>query len=1085
MKSKLLLLPLLLWMFAITANPQVTVNVTNKSVRETLKEIEKKSEYKFFFNESLAGLEKRTSLKVNDADITQVMSTLLAGTDIDYRIEENNLIVLVSKSATAARQSTAQQSNRTVTGTITDASGEPIIGATVVLKDEPSTGTVTDFDGNFTLQITGNPILQVSYIGYETKDIATQGLNRLNIILSEDTQQLEELVVVGYMVQRKESLTGSMQSLSSDKLKDITTPSVENMLNSKAPGVYVAPGSGQPGSAGTIVIRGKSTVNGSTDPLWVIDGVIVGSSPGSLNPADIESMTILKDAASTAIYGSQGANGVIVVTTKKPSADKLNVTFSAKAGITNLYKGNLQVMNGQELYDYYSSFSNKEEIVFPRWNPELRNANFDWWNLASQTGNIQEYNLSLSGGSEQLRSLVSVGVYQEEGAVKGYEYTRYNLLYKTDYRPADWITIKPFISGSRRDIDDRQYSVSAMYSALPWDSPFDEEGNIVGHYSDRWVNSNSTNYLYDLQYNFSNSATYEFMGNFDFDIKFTNWLTFSSVNNIKYNNHKSRTYTDPRSSAGEGVDGRINEYRTDMTRLYTNQLLRFNKLVGKHSLSALLAYEYNDYSGETLSSTGIGFVPGFQILDVTAKPELARGGVSEWAVQSVFSNFNYSYDNRYLAQLSLRRDGASNFGDNAKYGNFFSISAGWNIHQEEFFRNDAVDQLKLRASYGSVGNRPSSLYPQYDLYAVAAGNSYNGESGALISQIGNRDLTWEKSYTTGVGIDLSLYQRLRLTLDYYDKNTSDLLYQVPVPGVTGVTRVWRNIGAVRNKGFEAILGVDVIKTDDLLWTIDANIGLNRNKVTELYGQRDPQTGEVAPIILGDGVGIAGSANRILREGIDSDTWYIPEWAGVNPETGAPQWYRTVKNENGEEVREITEKYAQANQVEMGAYTPKFFGGFSTTLTYKQFDANMVFGYSVGGKIYNYTRAEYDSDGAYSDRNQMRLMPSWKRWEKPGDIATHPVASYNNPSLSNKVSSRYLEDGTYLKMRTLSLGYNFKLPQLSVENVRVFLTGENLFTITDYSGVDPEIPSYDGKVVGVTTTVYPSTRKFLLGFNLTF
>ena len=393
-------------------------------------------------------------------------------------------------------------------------------------------------------------------------------MNRLNIILSEDTQQLEELVVVGYMVQRKESLTGSMQSLSSDKLKDITTPSVENMLNSKAPGVYVAPGSGQPGSAGTIVIRGKSTVNGSTDPLWVIDGVIVGSSPGSLNPADIESMTILKDAASTAIYGSQGANGVIVVTTKNPSADKLNVTFSAKAGITNLYKGNLQVMNGQELYDYYSSFSNKEEIVFPRWNPELRNANFDWWDLASQTGKIQEYNLSLSGGSEQLRSLVSVGVYQEEGAVKGYEYTRYNLLYKTDYRPADWITIKPFISGSRRDIDDRQYSVSAMYSALPWDSPFDEEGNIVGHYSDRWVNSNSTNYLYDLQYNFSNSATYEFMGNFDFDIKFTDWLTFSSVNNIKYNNHKSRTYTDPRSSAGEHVDGRINEYRTDMTRLY-------------------------------------------------------------------------------------------------------------------------------------------------------------------------------------------------------------------------------------------------------------------------------------------------------------------------------------------------------------------------------------------------------------------------------------------------------------------------------------------------------------------------------------
>ena len=379
-----------MWMFAIYAIPQVTVNVTNKSVRETLKEIEKKSEYKFFFNESLAGLEKQTSLNVNEADIAEVMSKLLTGTGIDYRVGENNLIVLVSKSAAKTTSAAvSQQTGRTLRGNIVDPSGEPIIGATVVLKEEPSVGTVTDYDGNFLLQVTGDPVLLISYLGYETREVATQGVSTLNITLSEDTQQLDELIVVGYMVQRKESLTGSLQSLSSDKLKDITSPSVENMLNSKAPGVYVAPGSGQPGAAGSIVIRGKSTVNGSTDPLWVIDGVIVGSSAGSLNPSDIESMTILKDAASTAIYGSQGANGVIVVTTKNPSADKMSITFSAKAGVTNLYKGNLQVMNGEELYDYYSSFSNREEIVFPRWNPELRNSNFDWWDLASQTGNIQ------------------------------------------------------------------------------------------------------------------------------------------------------------------------------------------------------------------------------------------------------------------------------------------------------------------------------------------------------------------------------------------------------------------------------------------------------------------------------------------------------------------------------------------------------------------------------------------------------------------------------------------------------------------------------------------------------------------------
>ncbi len=1078
---------LLVWIVTGIAFAQITVNVQNKSLREVLSELEKVSNYKFFYNESLPGLDKKTSLNVSDSDIDTAMKQLLEGLGLEYQKNDNNIIALVEK-GTLNKQTVAevrQAQKVTIKGNVVDANGEEVIGATVLEKGNPTNGTITDYDGNFSLEITSGSIITISYIGFQEVEVATAGKTSVNVTLYEDTKQLEEFVVVGYTIQRKESLTGSLQSISSEKLKNITTPSVENMLNSKAPGVYVAPGSGQPGSVGTVVIRGKSTVNGSTDPLWVIDGVIVGSSSGSLNPADIETMTILKDAASTAIYGSQGANGVIVVTTKNPKIDRLKIDFSAKAGVSNLNRGNLKVMNGAELYDYYKSFTNQESISFPRWNSDLRNSDFSWWDLASQTGFVQDYNLSMSGGSEKMRSLISIGVYDETGAVKGYDFRRYNLLYKTDYRPTDWLTIKPFISGSRRDIDNRQYSVSAMYSNLPWDSPYDENGNIVGHRTSKWVNSNSTNYVYDLQYNFSESTTYEFMGNLDFDVKLTDWLTFSSVNNIKANLHGSKSYSDPRSSSAEGVDGRINEYRSEMLRRYTNQLLRINKYWGKHSVNALLAYEFNDYSAKTLDATGTGFVPGFEILDVVARPEGTKGGISEWAVQSVFSNINYAYDGKYLGQLSLRRDGASNFGDNAKYGNFFSISGGWNIHREDFFNSDIVNELKLRASYGSVGNRPSSLYPQYDLYSVSSSVSYNENSGALISQIGNRDLTWEKTYTTGVGLDIALVDRVRLTLDYYDKNTSDLLYQVPVPGLTGVTRIWRNIGAVRNKGFEATASIDIIKNKELLWTIDGNIGLNRNKVTELYGVPDAVTGEVAPIIVGDGVGIAGSANRILRVGADSDTWYIREWAGVNPDNGAAQWYKTVTDANGNKTREKTEVYAEADEVETGAYTPKFFGGLSTSLYWKNFDMNAVFGYSVGGKIYNYSRAEYDSDGAYTDRNQMRLMSNWSRWEKPGDNATHPVASYNNSSNSNKVSSRYLENGSYFKMRTLSLGYNFVLPQYSIENIRLFVTGENLFTISNYSGVDPELPSYDGKVVGVTTTVYPTTRKFMFGINLTF
>lgn len=995
--------------------------------------------------------------------------------------------ILHASEAYNTNPSAVEQSNRiTVKGTVIDTSGETVIGATVMLVEDTSKGMLTNMDGQFTLNnVPSNGTIRVSYVGMKTVEVPINGKTSLSITLQADNELLEELVVVGYTTQRKESLTGSLQSLSNDQLKGITNPSVENLLTSKAPGVYVAPGGGQPGSKGAIVIRGKTTISGSTDPLWVIDGVIVGNSAGALNPSDIESMTVLKDAASTAIYGSQGANGVIVVTTKSAKSDKITIGFSGKAGVTRISKGNLRMMNGSELYDLYRSFSNQEMVKFPRWKDDLRDSNFDWWDFASQTGVVQDYSISLNGGTDKLRNLLSMGVYNETGAVKGYKFERYNFLFKSQYKPFDWLTVKPQIMGAWEKTKDQQHSVSAMYSSLPWDAPYDADGNIVPHRSQLWVNSNTTNYIYDLQWNEESSNRYEFMGNFDFDVRITDWLTFSSVNNLRLIMADSRGYQDPRSNSGEGVSGRLTEYRTKLLRRYTNQLLRFNKLLGDHSLNGILAYEYNDYRNDILDVAGTGFVPNFKVLDVTAKPEKTKGNISEWAVQSVFANFNYAYDSRYLAQVSLRRDGASNFGRNAKYGNFFSVSGGWNIHREAFFKSDIVNELKLRVSYGSVGNRPSALYPQYNLYSISSSASYNGESGMLISQKGNDNLTWEKSYTTGVGLNLSLWDRVRFTLDYYDKNTSQLLYEVPVTGLTGITKIWRNVGGVRNRGFEAIIGVDILKSSDLLWSFDSNIGLNRNKVTELYGIRDPQTGQVPPIMLGDGVGIAGSAQRILREGIDADTWYIPEWAGVNPENGAPQWYTNTKDADGNLVKELTSNYAKANKVELGSYNPNFFGGFSTSLTYKGFDANMVFGFSVGGKIYNYTRSEYDSDGAYTDRNQMKLMPGWSRWQQKGDNATHPLPSYNNSTNSQKVSSRYLEDGSYLKMRTLSMGYNFALPQYKISNIRVSLTGENLFTLTKYSGVDPELPSYQGKIVGATSTVYPNTRKFVLGLDITF
>ena len=988
----------------------------------------------------------------------------------------------LAASSTAGTNLAIQQQDQKLKGQVIDAqTGDPVIGVNVLVKGTTN-GTITDIDGKYELNAPAGAVLQISFIGYKTVEI-TATTSEQTIKLQEDTETLEEVVVVGYGVQKKESLTGAMSTLKENRLKDVTTPTVENMLNGKVSGVYVAPGSGQPGSNGAVQIRGRATLSGSTSPLWVIDGVIVGEDPGVLNPSDIENMTILKDAASTAIYGSQGANGVIIVTTKMGKSEKMKINASIKMGVSTMTNGKMEVMNGAELYDYYASFPNQEDIKFSRWNPDLRNANFDWGDLASQAGFTQDYNISLSGGSEKMSSYFSLGYYSEEGTVKGYKYDRYSFRYRSNYKPFSWLTIKPNISGSMKNTDDSQYDYTAKYTMFPWDSPYDEDGNLVPDRYSGWVDSSDLNYLNSISYgNHTTRKTYEFSGNFDFDIKITDWLTFTSVNNYRWTGYFQATYTDPRTDSASGVQGRVEEEQTNNIQRYTNQYLTFNKMFGKHSVQALLAYEFMDTSAKVINAKGTGIVSGFEVLDATATPEEVGGNLTEWAKQSVFAKANYTYDNRYLAEVSLRRDGASNFGDDKKYGNFFSISAGWNINREKWFKADWVDVLKLRASYGSVGNIPYSKYPQYGLYSVSS--NYNGIPAILISQVGNKDLTWEQTYTAGVGIDANFFNnRLRFVFDYYNKYTSNILYQVPVSGLTGITSRWQNVGEMRNSGIEITIGGDIIRTKDWLWSLDLNMGYNKNKLEKLYGD-DPNM-----MIIGGGgndTSIAGAAEKVLKVGYSTDRYYLREWAGVDPKNGAPLWY---KNDGSGET---TSNYSEAKQVMTEATSPKLFGGFNTSLTWKNIDLNASFGFSLGGKIYNYSRQEYDSDGAYTDRNQMKLIDGWSRWEKEGDIATHPAASYGNKSNSNKASTRYLEDGDYLKLRSLSIGYNLDLSKYYIQNMRIYFTAENVFTLTGFSGIDPEVPAYYDETTGTYKSIgtaganlYPSTRKFMFGINLTF
>lgn len=976
----------------------------------------------------------------------------------------------------------AEQAQDTCTGTVIDNTGEALIGATVKAANDAKIAGMTNMNGEFTLRnVKPGTTLIVSYIGYEDAKVVWNG-QPLKITLNPSASSLDEVVVLGYNTQTRESLTGALSVVKDDKLKDITSPSLTNMLNGKAAGVYVANGSGQPGAGGAVVIRGQASLSGSTAPIWIIDGVNVGTSAGDLNPDDVASITLLKDAASTAIYGSDGANGVVVVTTKKGSDGTMNVSASAKFGISRLNNGHLEVMNGAELYDYYTSMQGAEKLqTIAMWTPELRNRNFDWWDDATHTGFAQDYHIAISGGNEKLRSYFSLGYYDEDGAVKGYSYNKYSFRASTDFRPAKWISIRPMVTGSKRKIDDKQRSVTSMYSSMPWDSPYLEDGSLAPHRYSGWWNASATNHLLDLSYgNSGQSNNYEFNGSFDFDIYFTDWLTFSSVNSYRYNNYRYHGYTDPRSSGGEGVEGRISESASNIIRKSTNQKILINKTFGdKHKLTGLLAYEYRDYTYNWIEGYGTGFIPGFQVLSVTANPESVGGSISQEAVSSYFTKWNYMYDNKYLLDASFRRDGASNLGK--RWGNLWSVSAGWVMNRENWFTAQWVDYLKLRASYGSVGNRPTSLYPQYDLYSV--GVKYDGSAGALISVIGNKDLTWERTFTFDVGFDANFFsERLRASFDFYIKNTDNILYNVPVTGLVGVTSIYRNVGKMRNTGVELNLGGDIITTNDWTWTMDLNLAHNSNELRDLFPQSNGDgTSSVRPVIIGDGSGIAGSISRILEVGEPIDTYYGREWAGVDPEDGTPMWYMTDKNGN----RVITHKYAEADEVKLGTFNPKMFGALNTSLRWKALDLNASFGFSVGGKIYNYSRLEYDSDGAYTDRNQMKLQDGWTRWEKPGDVATHPRAIYNNTDQGNKASSRYLENSDYLKLRSLTLGYTIPTPSnWHVRNLRVSLSAENIFCITKYSGVDPELPASGGTVMGSTGPgVYPSVRRFSLGLNL--
>ena len=1041
--------------FAGNANSQetkVSISKNNKPIREILGEIERQTDYLFVYSEKEVDVNQRKTVNVSQQRVADVLSSLFRSTNVGYAMEGHN-IMLMAKTT----QTDAAQQKRHITGVVKDIKGETIIGANIMIKGT-GTGVSTNIDGEFSIEAAAGDELIVSFIGSLTQTIKIDSQKTLNIKLLEDTKTLEEVVVVGYTVQTKSAVTGSVAVVKADKLKDVNTLEVGSMLQGKVSGGYVSGSSGEPGQASKIRIRGKGTLNSSVSPLWVVDGVIVGEDPG-LNPNEIDNISVLKDGSATALYGSRAANGVIVVTTKRGEYDANKYSVSVNAGVSLLSTGRLEMMNSQELYDYQKSWNNQSWFT-----EELLKHNTDWFKEASKPGLYTNANITYTGSSGRMRSFVMADYYREEGAIKDFTLDRFTFRSNNDVKFTDRFTMSTKISGSLSRTDSQQRSVYNTYLYLPWDFPYNEDGSIRSGQEQDWRGRDGINDMYDLQWNWSRSKKLTVDGTINFNYQITDWLRFESNNYIRYISNRSESYTDKRSRSGQSDKGSLSNSNSLLTKQFTNQMIRFEKSFGKHKVNALGAYEYTRHFYESTSAEGRGIQPGREILDVTTGIKSIGGYKDAIATQSALFNANYDYDNRYMGQVSYRMDESSCFGKNNRMGHFFTVSGGWNIQNETFFESlrESVNQLKVRVSYGSLGNTPGAYYGHYPLYSSMM---YNDEVAYFPSQMGNADLSWEKCYTTNIGIDARFFDRFGVTIDLYNKNTSDLLYYAPLPNISGYTGQYKNVGAINNKGLEISLNADVIRTSKFQWTSDFNIGFNRNRVTELYGGKPELKGL-----------------KRLEEGRDMDEWYLREWAGVDPANGSPLWYTT--DENGK--RTTTDSYNKADRVYCGSAAPKFTGGWMNSFSYKGFTLTANFDFVYGNLLYNQSRELLDSDGAYADYNSMKLKSGWKRWEKEGDIATHPKAINGGNKNSNKSSSRYLEKGNYFSLRNLSLGYSIpeKLcGKLGLQQVNVSCSADNLFTLTPFSGVSPQLS--DSSTDGYAGTIYPLSRRIVFGLNVSF
>jgi TonB-linked SusC/RagA family outer membrane protein len=1082
---------------------KISLSITNLSLDLVFSQLEQKSGYTFLYKkEDIRNIRSR-KLEVKDQRLDLVLNELFKSTGLTYEIDDRVIIVRKAPTQTNSNMAPTLQQERIIRGRVTNESGKPLVGASVYLKDVSDRIFQTDSRGDYAIIIpstVASPVLVFTYVGMNMREVTVGSQSSIDIQLTATVNMLNETVIVGGygLVQKRSDMVGSAFQVTSEQIKNLPAQRVDQMLEGMVPGLQTDFNTDLASSTRprmNLRVRGSASLSASNEPLWIVDGIRVYTGdrtnmiPGMntsvsplsyLNPDDIESITVLKDATMASIYGADGANGVILITTKKGVKSAPSLSASTRYGLAKINKSTrFKVLDANQYMELalesYLNVPGNDMAFFPY--QDLPNnahsaTDTDWYDVYYGTGTYSQNNINIRGGTEAVDYFVSGEYFANKSTIKGNQQDRFSLRSNIDFKITDKLSLGLQVSGSY-NVNDIFNPSNDSYQILPIFSPYNSDGSLrmwreyilplqdqtTGAFVPSAFSRKFLNSVAEREQNDYIQRGFYSVNNLLIDYQIIPGLKFTSQLGANIQSNHEEIYAARTNWSGINLQG---EPRGYATRAHANFLvwsaierLNYTQQFGKHSVSGLLGFELNSQDTKSLSAYGNGFAND-HIKEVSYAAVRENGSSSSNRVRraSFFGQATYNYASKYYLSLNWRSDGNSDFGDDTQWGDFWSVGSSWNIHNEDFFQSDLLRKLKLKASYGTLGNSRLGNIRAQGLYTYGTSSNYLGLSGSTMASVWNRKLSWEQSYMTNIGLSTNFNNRVEIDIDIYHKKTVDLLQEQDVSRTTGDTRVSSNVGSTQNRGIEMNIETTNLDREEFSWRTTFNISRNENKLLELY-QGIPQ----------------GRDRTIWMEGYDLGTYYLVRWAGVDPRDGSPLWYDTSGN--------LTRTYSNANRVPYKNSTPWFHGGINNTLTYKDWTFSFLAVYSVGGYRFTSFGRSASSDGLnLMDSNQS--INQLDRWQQPGDLTLSPKPLWQVTNASSTMySTRYLQNSTFLRLKNIYLTYNLSESWTR----RVGLKGANILLLVDNIGVWTPYDKAERNSYKQTMSGYPMETTVSVGLNV--